>query len=68
MFEGDSVKYCVNATEVFIEFICSRVCIFNYVSIFVLNVVYGRVRFKTSKFMHTRPKSFRIFDKQQDIL
>ena len=27
----------------FIEFICGRVCIFNYVSIFVLNVVCGRI-------------------------
>ena len=33
----------MNATEVFIEFICGRVCIFNYVAIFVLNVVCGRV-------------------------
>ena len=34
----------------------------NYVSIFVLNVVCGRIRFKTSKFMHTCPYFFRIFD------
>ena len=49
------LKYLVNATEVFIEIICSRVCIFNYVAIFVLNVVCGRIRFKTSKFMQTCP-------------
>ena len=41
-------KYIVNAAEVFIEFICSRVCIFYYVTIFVLNVDCGRIRFKTS--------------------
>jgi len=54
-------KCLVNATEVFIEFICGRVCIFNYVSIFVLNVMCGRVRFKTSKFMHTCTMFFSEF-------
>ena len=42
-------KYIVSAVEVFIEFICSRVGIFNYVAIFVLNVVCGKIRFKISK-------------------
>jgi len=53
----------VNATEVFIEFIGGRVCIFlDYVIIFVLNVVRDGVRFKTCKFMHTCPYYFRIVD------